>query len=73
MYNVNVTKIENNKQSNELIVATKDRHEADLAFEGTILGLRYKLKDILFGEIVEKNKIKFKYDKTIITVTLKED
>jgi hypothetical protein len=73
MYNVSVTKIENNKQSNEIIVVTKDRHEADLAFEGTILGLRYNLKDILSGEIVKKNKIKFKYDKTIITVTLKED
>ena len=72
MYNVNVTKIENNKQTNELIVATKDRHEADLAFEGTILGLRHQLKDILTGEVIERNKIKFKYDKTIITVTLKE-
>jgi len=73
MYNVSVTKIENNKQSNEIIIVTKDRHEADLAFEGTILGLRYNLKDMLSGEIVKKNKIKFKYDKTIITVTLKED
>lgn len=72
MYSVNITKIENHKQSNDLVVATKDKHEAELAFEGTILGLRHQLKDIRTGEIIEKNKIKFKYANTIITVTLKE-
>ena len=45
MYYINLTKIVNGKQYNELILKTKDKHKADLAFEGTLLGLRYELKD----------------------------
>lgn len=73
MYHINLTKIVNGKQYNELILKTKNKHKADLAFEGTLLGLRYKLKDKRIGEIVLKNKVKFKYENTVITVTLKED
>lgn len=73
MYFVNLTKIINGKQYNELILSTKNKREADLAFEGTVLGLRYELKDKRLGEVIKEHKVKFMFEKTIITVTLKED
>lgn len=73
MYFINLTKIINGKQYNELILSTKNKREADLAFEGTVLGLRYELKDKKLGEVIKKDKVKFMFEKTIITVTLKED
>lgn len=73
MYFINLTRITDGKQYNELILSTNNKHEAELAFEGTLLGLRYELKDKRLGELITKNKVKLKFERTIITVTLKED
>jgi len=71
MYVVTLNKITNGQQSNEEILATEDKQEAELAFAGTLLGLRYEYKEKHTGEFIIKDKVKIKFDKTIITLTLK--
>lgn len=73
MYYVHLTKIINGIQSNELILKTKNKHEAELAFEGTVLGIRHELKHKDTKEIILEKKIKFLCDKTSITISVKED
>lgn len=73
MFYVNVIKNIDHKQSNELIIKTKDKTKAELAFQGTLLGVHYDLRNKKgVTEIVLKNKHTIKYDNTIITVLLKE-
>ena len=72
MFYVRTTKVQNNKQTNDLILQTKDERAAYLAFEGTLIGLRYTYKDKIEQERVEKNKVQLRFKDTIITITVKE-
>ena len=73
MFYVNVIKNTDNKQSNELIIKTKDKTKAELAFQGALLGVHYDLRNKKsVTEIVLNNKHTIKYDNTVITVLLRE-
>ena len=72
MYYIRLTKINNKKQTDELILATNNKNEACLAFEGTLIGLHYKLNSIKFQEKIINNKVQIKYEDIMIVLTLKE-
>ncbi len=72
MYYIRLTKINNKKQTDELILATKNKNEACLAFEGTLVGLHYELNNKQLQEKVTNNKVQIKYEDIMIILTLKE-
>lgn len=72
MFCVRVTRIEGKKQTNEVILETNNKDKADCAFIGTLLGIRYDLKNKQLQEVMTKNKAQLKYDNNMIIVTIKE-
>lgn len=73
MYNVVLIKDINDKQTEELIVKTPNKHYACLAFEGALVGLRFDLKDKNAQEKRLYNEVQYTYDNNIIKLIMKEE
>ena len=73
MYYVKLYKNIDGKQSAELILRTKDKHAAQLAYEGTVMGQRYALKEKEYAERTEPDKIKFYKEDDYVSIVLKEE
>ena len=70
MYRVRITTEQDGVHRSETIIETHDRHQAELAFEGTVLSVKYHKKGT---EEIEPNKYVLHGTDDKVIVTLKEE
>ena len=70
MYCVRMTTEQDGIYESEVVIKTQDKHQAELAFEGTVLGVKYNKKGT---EEIEDNKYVLHGTNDKVIVTLKEE
>lgn len=73
MYIVKIIRIENNIKTVDIVLKTKSKYKAQLAYEGALLGIHYELHQQQYKEYPDEYRTKIKYNNKLVLITIDKE